>query len=317
MTADSSAAKSTINRNGLHVRHLKTKIKLFLMALPFIAFIFIFGYFPLHGWIYAFFKELPGTPIKDMHFAGLDLFKRMFIPGSTFLNSLRNTLVMSLINLATSPLPMIFALFLAEIRNAKVARVIQTVASLPNFISWVLVFGIFFSFFSSQGVINDWLVNLHIIKEPLNVLGNADIVWWLQPLVVSNWKTVGWGAIIYMAALSGLSKEVYDAAEVDGAGRFGKMWYVSLPGLMPTFIVLLVIQIGYILNIGFEQFYVFRNPTVIPKIDTLDVYIYVQGIQHMEINYAIAVGMARSLVSISLLLIVNNIAKKVNGKPIF
>lgn len=303
-----------MKKKSLRSRVFNDRTSLFYMALPFVGLIFIFSYLPLYGWLYAFSDSMPG-PISTMHFVGLDLFKRMFSVGSTFTSSLRNTLVMSFLQLLTTPLPIFFALLLAEIKISKVSRVIQTITSLPNFISWVLVYAIFYVFFSSQGFINSLLINLGLIKEPLNVLANDQIVWYLQTLV-SIWKGLGWSAIIYIAALAGVDKELYDAAEVDGAGRFGKMIHVSLPGLMPTYFVLLLLAVGNMLNNGFEQFFVFRNPNIMNKIDVLDIYVYTQGISNMEFGYATAVGMARSIVSIILLFVVNFASKRVRGQAI-
>ena len=284
------------------------------MTLPFIALIFIFHYLPLFGWIYAFSDSMPGK-ISSLHFVGLGMFKRMFSVGSAFGNSLRNSLVMSFLHILLSPVPVIFALCLAEVKNSKVSRVVQTITSLPNFVSWVLVYAVFFVFFSSQGVINTVLLDFNLIKEPLNVLANEDYAWYFQALV-GLWKTTGWSAIIYIAALAGVDRELYDAANVDGAGRFGKILHVSLPGLAQTYFVLLMLSIGSLLNTGFEQFYVFRNPSVMNKINVLDVYIYTQGISNMEFGYATAVGMARSLVSILLLLTVNTLSKRVRGESL-
>lgn len=310
--ADLNAA---INRKSLNNRLLSRKLKLFYMALPFFALLILFYYLPLYGWIYSFFDSLPGTPVKEMNFIGLKFFERMFTPGSTFGYSLRNTLVMSFLQLITAPLPVIFALFLSEMKNKKSSKLIQTVTSLPNFISWPLVYAIFFTFFNSQGVVNSLLMSLNLISEPLNILANENNVWYVQTLVIT-WKTIGWYAIIYIASLSGIDGSLYDAADVDGAGRFGKMWHVSVPGIMPTFVVLMLLSVGNLLNSGFEQYWVFRNPVISQKIDVLDIYIYNQGLVNMEIGYATAVGMARSLVSIFLLFLVNYTARKANGQSI-
>lgn len=302
-----------------NMKNIKSKLfnrrtALFYMALPFVLLIFIFSYLPLAGWIYAFSDSMPGSA-NGIHFVGLDLFKRMFMKGSTFGYALRNTLIMGVLTLITTPIPVIFALSLAEVRNSKISRMVQTITSLPNFVSWVLVYGIFFMFFSSQGFVNNVLVNLGWIKEPLNVLANEKWVWVIQTLA-SLWKTLGWNAIIYIAALAGIDRGLYEAAEVDGAGRFAKIWNISIPGLKQTFFVLLLLAVGNILNTGFEQYYVFRNPSILNRIDVIDTYIYTQGITNMEFGYSTAVGMAKSLVSISLLMFVNSVSKKIRGETI-
>lgn len=301
------------------MKNLKSKLfnrrnTLLYMALPFVAVIFIFNYLPLGGWVYAFSDSMPGS-VNGIHFVGFDLFKRMFIKGSTFRYALRNTLVMGCLILVATPIPVIFALSLAEVKNSKVSRFIQTITSLPNFVSWILVYGIFFVFFNSQGVVNNALLNLKLIDTPLEVLASEKWVWVIQTLA-SLWKTLGWNAIIYIAALAGIDKELYEAASVDGAGRFAKMWNISVPGLKQTFFVLLLLAVGNILNTGFEQYYVFRNPLILNKIDVLDTYIYTQGITNMEFGYSTAVGMAKSLVSILLLMLVNSFSKKIRGESI-
>lgn len=301
-------------KNSLISKLFNRRTSLLYMALPFIVIIFVFSYLPLRGWIYAFSDSMPGK-ISKMNFVGFEMFERMFSKGSAFGNSLRNTLVMSFLNIVVAPVPVVFALCLAEIKSTKISRVVQTVTSLPNFVSWVLVYGIFFAFFSSQGVVNSLLVNLNLIKEPLNVLANEKYVWYIQALI-GIWKTLGWSAIIYIAALAGVDRELYDAAFVDGAGRFRKMLHVSIPSLSQTFFVLLLLSVGNLLNTGFEQYFVFRNPSIMDKINVLDIYIYTQGITNMEFGYATAVGMARSLVSVLLLFTVNLLSKKVRGESI-
>ncbi len=303
----------------MDIMRLKKKLwnrRMFLlyMAIPFVVLIFIFNYLPLFGWIYAFSDSMPGAS-GGIHFVGLSMFRRMFMKGSTFGLALRNTLIMGALILLTTPLPVVFALLLSEVKNSKISRIIQTVTSLPNFVSWVLVFGIFFAFFSSQGFVNNLLMNLNLISEPLNILANEKWVWVIQTLA-TLWKTLGWNAIIYIAALAGIDKEMYEAASVDGAGRFAKMLHISIPGLKETFFVLLLLNVGNILNTGFEQYYVFRNPTILNRIDVLDTYIYTQGITNMEFGYSTAVGMAKSIVSVCLLLAVNRFSKKIRGEAI-
>ena len=293
---------------------LSSPMRLFYMALPFVILMVIFNYLPLVGWIYAFSEGMPRA-LGDVQFVGLDLFKRMWMKGSTFPLALRNTLMMGGMMLITMPLPVLFALGLAQVRNAKLSRMLQTVASLPNFISWVLVYGIFYMFFGSQGVINQILLHLHLTNAPVEVLLDDNRVWLIQTLI-SLWKTLGWNAIIYIAALSSIDKTLYEAADVDGAGRLMKIWYISLPELKQTFFVLLILAVGNILNTGFEQYYVFRNPLILNKIDVLDTYIYTQGITNMEFGYATAVGMAKSIVSVAILFAVNKMAKKFRGEAI-
>jgi putative aldouronate transport system permease protein len=159
------------------------------------------------------------------------------------------------------------------------------------------------------------LVNLRIVKQPLNILGNADLAWYFQT-AVGVWKNLGWSAIIYIAAMTGIDPELYDAAEVDGAGRFGKIWHVTVPGVLPTYVVLLLLAVGNMLTNSFEQYFVFRNPLVVGRLDTLDIFIYTQGLGASRFAFATAAGMLKSLVSIGLLLFVNYLSKRVRGTSI-
>ena len=229
---------------------------------------------------------------------------------------MRNTLVMSFLGILTSPLPIIFAIMLSEIRNRVVSKWIQTVTSIPNFISWVLVYAIFFSFFSLEdGVVNKLMISLGLIETATNILGSDGYAWFFQ-LMVSIWKGTGWGAIIYLAAIAGIDPELYNAADVDGAGRFQKIWYITVPSLMPTYFVLLLLSISGMLSNGFEQYYVFQNPLNIDKLEVLDTYIYSIGIGRAEYAFSTAIGIFKSVVSIILLLSVNWLSKAVRKESI-
>lgn len=294
----------------------KHKLQLLLIALPMFAFVVLFCYVPLFGWSYAFVDYKLGIPVFKQPFVGFKYFKMIFQGLGYFPVVMRNTLVLSSFNLLCSPVPIIFAIMLSQMRS-KGSRVIQTVTSLPNFISWVLVYAIFFAFFSSEdGVINKILLHLNLIKEPANVLGNVDVAWYLQVLI-AIWKNTGWNAIIYIAAMAGIDQELYAAAEVDGAGRFQKIWHVTMPGIIPTYFVLLLLAIANMLNNGFEQYYVFRNSLVLDKLEVLDTYIYRLGIGEMQYAFSTAMGIFKSSISIILLTLANTLSKFVRGESIF
>ena len=300
------------------LRRIRTneRLMLLLLAIPFIIFIIMFSYVPLFGWAYAFFKYKPGLPLSKTPFVGLENFQLIFtFYRAQVLGVLRNTLIFAFIGLLSSPLPMVYAIFLNEIRSTKFKRIAQTVTTLPNFISWVIVYSLAFSLFQQTGVVNKTLMALKLIDSPSMILGNPDVVYIFQT-IIGLWKSLGWSAIIYIAAISGIDGELYDAASVDGAGRFGKMIHVTLPGLMPTFLVLLILGIGNIISVGFEQYFVFQNPLVANKIEVLDTFVYRIGMRNNDISFATAVGMLKSVVSILLLFISNNIAKKVRGEAI-
>ena len=293
----------------------KSRVFLFCTTLPFVVILFLFAYLPLFGWSYAFVDYKPGIPILRQAWVGLKFFRQMFIPVNGFLSSLADTLAMSALNLIVTPLPVIFALMLAEVRNRKLSRLIQTISSIPNFISWILVYAISFAFFSNDGILNTLLEGWGVISTPTNILANANAAWFYQT-ANGIWKGIGWSAILYIAALSGVDQELYEAAEIDGAGRFKKAIHISVPGLLPTYTVLLLLGISAILSNGFDQYYVFGNPMVIQKLQVIDVYVYNYGIGSMQYAYATAVGIFKSVISITLLFGANAAMKKTTGRSI-
>lgn len=309
------AANKMPVKKSLYERFTSQEAVLFYIALPLLLLTFIFNYLPLFGWSYAFVDYKPGLSVFKTNFAGLRYFLRLFEPGSGFIEAIRNTLTFGFLNIFISPLPIIFALLLAEVKSVKYSKFIQTVTSLPNFISWVLVFGIFFAFFSSDGFVNTLLIDLKVISQPIDYLGDSSKVYLMQTIIAA-WKGLGWNAIIYIAAMTSIDSELYDAADVDGANRFNKMWHITIPGLMPTYIVLLLLAVSGILNTGFEQYFVFRNPLIVDRIDVIDTYVYTQGISNAEYAYATAVGIFKTAVSIVLLFTVNSIAKRTRGQSI-
>lgn len=196
-------------------------IKLFLYVLPFLILVFIFSYYPLYGWIYAFYDYRPPRPFSDAEFVGLKWFKSLVeneIKINQLLQVLKNTFAMSAITLGTSWLPMFFAVFLNEIKCVPFRKFVQTVTTLPNFISWVLVYSVAFSLFNSTGMVNTLLSNLGLIKEPVLLLQSSEHVWLTQWLWLT-WKNLGWSAIMYIAAISSIDDELFQAAKVDGATR--------------------------------------------------------------------------------------------------
>lgn len=296
-------------------RLTKRRLALFLMLLPLILLVIVFNYVPLFGWIFAFYKYKPGIPLSETPFAGWEYFRLLFGSNSDIGKVMVNTLVMSFLNLLTSPLPIAFAILLSELRSSRLKKLIQTVTTLPYFISWIIVFSLMFSIFSFEGIFNTLLMRLGWIDSPYNVLGNPDTAWYVQTAIVI-WKNTGWAAIIYFAAIAGLDAQLFDAAKIDGAGRFRCIWHVTLPGLMPTFIVLLLLNVSNILSNGFDQFFVFYNPLVADKLEVLDYYIYRVAFHANDYPFATAVGMWKTVISIVLLFAVNQLAKKLRGQSI-
>jgi len=293
---------------------LANKWTLFLMAAPGFIVIVLFSFIPLFGWSYAFFNFKPGIPLSETPFVGLKFF-RMAIADPELRSVLRNTLVMSFLFILTSPLSLIFAIMISETPGKRFRKFSQVTTTLPHFISWVLVYSVFFTFFSNQGMINMLLQRLNMIEKPTMLLANADIAWFFQ-LGVGIWKGMGWGAIIYLAAIAGIDLELYDAAAVDGAGRLRKIIHVTVPGIAETYIVLLLLSIGSILSNGFEQYYVFINPLVASKLQVLDYYLYRVGLEMNSFSFSTAMGMSKTIISVILLFTANFISKKIRDNPI-
>ena len=290
---------------------------LLTMTVPFFLCVVAFSNLPLWGWLIAFYDYFPGTSIFNQNFAGLRYFQRM-LNDRYFYQALVNTLILSSMALLTYPIAPVFAILLNEFRSGKYKRIIQTLTSFPNFISWIIVFSIAATFFSVEdGLINQvFFDKLGWLSVPTNFLANADIAKVFQTFFLSVWKNCGWSAIIYLAAITGIDQSLYEAAKVDGAGRIKRIIYITIPGIMPTFIVLLVLGAANILNTGFDQYYVFTNAVTLPVLDNLDTYIYRTGIQNLNFSYATAVGMSRSIVSVLLLTVINRVAYHVNGAKI-
>ena len=293
--------------------------RLFLLILPFLLLVFLFSYLPLHGWIYAFVNYKPGRPLFSCEFVGFQYFTQMFADKYAFediIRVMRNTFAMSFLGILTSPLPMIFAIFLAELKCMPFRKVVQTLTTVPNFISWVLVYSVAYAMFSvNDGMINRLLVGLGLVEEGINFLASSDHVW-LTMWLWGTWKGLGWNAIMYIAALAGIDQEQYEAAEVDGASRLQKIWYITVPGLLPTFFVLLLMSIANLINNGMEQYFVFQNAMNKEYIEVLDLYVYNQGMTGYNYSFATAISMLKSIISVTLLFIANGMSRVFRGESV-
>ncbi len=291
---------------------------MFFMILPFLILNFLFAYFPLHGWVYAFYDYRAPLQLSQCEFVGFKWFTMLF-SNPTQMSQLGqvmiNTFAMSLLGIATSILPLIFAIFLSEIQSKWFRKSVQTLTTLPNFISWVLVYSVAFSLFSDSGMINNVLQQLGVIAEPIKFL-DSDSHTWLSMILWSTWKGLGWNAIMYLAAITGIDPGLYEAAKIDGAGRFRLMYHITLPALLPTFFVLLMLSIANFLNNGMDQYYVFQNAFNKTHIQVLDLYVYNIGLTGGSFSLATAIGMMKSIVSIVLLTIVNITSKRIRGESI-
>ncbi|MDS0528276.1 ABC transporter permease subunit [Clostridium sp. SHJSY1] len=288
---------------------VKRQRVLIFMSLPFVIWLIIFKYLPLVGWTMAFQDYKPQNGFFNQTWVGLKHFKVLFSEPQ-FYQALKNTLAMSVLGLVFgTAASIIFALLLNELRSIKFKRVVQTVSYLPHFISWVVAASIITSMLSTSGVVNEVLMNLHIINTPISFMSNPNMFW---GIVTGSdvWKEVGWNAIIYLAAMTAIDPELYDAAKVDGAGRFKQMINITLPSIKPTIIVLLILSIGNLINIGFEKQMLLGNPIVADKSLVLDKYALDYGIGMFRYSFGTAIGIFKSVVSIILIFGANKIAKK-------
>ena len=289
--------------------------RMFLYMLPFLLLCFAFSYFPLHGWIYSFYDYKPPLKLSQCTFMGLRWFKMIFVNPAQVRQLfivMRNTFAMSFLNIATSVLPLFFAVFLNEIKCKWFRKMVQTLSTIPNFISWVLVYAVAFCLFSNTGMVNTVLQNLGVILKPIKFL-DSDSHTYIAMLLWSTWKGLGWGAIMYLASIAGIDQEMYEAARVDGAGRFQLMRYITLPELMPTYFVMLMLSVANFLNNGMDQYFVFQNAFNKAHIQVLDLYVYNIGMTGSSLSLATAISMLKSLISVTLLMAVNRISKKIRG----
>ena len=289
--------------------------RMFLYMLPFLLLCFAFSYFPLHGWIYSFYDYKPPLKLSQCNFMGLRWFKMIFVNPAQVRQLfivMRNTFAMSFLNIATSVLPLFFAVFLNEIKCKWFRKMVQTLTTIPNFISWVLVYAVAFCLFSNTGMVNTVLQNLGVILKPIKFL-DSDSHTYIAMLLWSTWKGLGWGAIMYLASIAGIDQEMYEAARVDGAGRFQLMRYITLPELMPTHFVMLMLSVANFLNNGMDQYFVFQNAFNKAHIQVLDLYVYNIGMTGSSLSLATAISMLKSLISVTLLMAVNRISKKIRG----
>lgn len=291
--------------------------ELILLTLPFLIYVFIFNYMPLFGWVMAFQNYKPAKGFFEQTWVGFDKFKQLFT-NDVFLGVLRNTLAMSIINLVLGFVCSIgLALLLNEVKSVFGKKFVQTISYLPHFLSWVIVVGLVFQVLSMDtGILNQVLLALHIIDEPINFLSIPKYYWGIVG-ITNVWKEVGWGSIIYLAAITSINPELYEAAEIDGAGRFKKMRYVTLPGIKSTICILLIINIGNILNAGFDMQYLLTNGLVQSVSQTIDIYVLKYGISLADYSLATAAGIFKSVISVTLIFIANKIAKAVGEERLF
>lgn len=297
-------------------KEIKRQKTLLIISFFVVIYGFIFYYLPLTGWVMAFQNYKPKNGLLGSQFIGLDKFKFLF-SDATFIKVIRNTFCMGALNLLTTTvMAILFAILLNEIRNSVVKKTIQTISYLPHFLSWIIVTGILHDALSSTGIINDLLMRVGIINQAINFFAHTKYFW---PIVAfaNCWKETGWNAIIYLAAITSIDPCLYEAASIDGAGRLAKIRYITLPGIKPTIIILLLMNVGNVLNAGFEVQYLLGNGLVQSVSQTIDIYVLKWGISQNDYSLGTAAGIFKSAVSIALIMISNAWAKRAGEERLF
>ena len=321
MTVTKKLKKTKTNQikdTGKRRRHLfsNDQFQMQTMIWPGLILCFIFCYIPMYGIIIAFKNYTMITNVMEAEWVGLKYF-REFFSDPALSSVLRNTLMLNGLALIFSfPAPILLALFINEIKNTKFKKTIQTISYLPHFLSWVIFGGIVLEMLMPNGVISVTLYKMGIIAEPINFMAKGSYFYAIYT-IISVIKSVGFGSILYVAAITGIDQELYEAATVDGCGRFQKMWYITVPCISGTIVIMLIFQISSILNTGYEQIILLQNSLNLAFSESLDTYVYKIGIAQSRYSYAAAVGLLKSIMSVTLMLIANRTSKKTLGRGLF
>ncbi len=294
---------------------IKTNRALYLMLFPGILYFIVFKYIPMGGLVIAFQDYQPFLGILGSPFVGMKHFIRLFTED-TFLMLMKNTLVIFGLDIAFSfPFPIILALMLNELRGAKFKKFVQTVIYLPHFMSWVVVVSIFYVLLTTEGGVFNNIIT-YFGGEKVSFLTSTD---WLRPIYIFQqmWKGAGWGTIVYLAAITNVDEQLYEAADMDGAGKLRKMWHITLPCIRPTIITLFILKIGHVLDMGFEHMFLLMNPMNKEVAQIFDTFVYTAGIQNGQLSYSTAVGLFKGLVGLALVVLANKIARKVGEEGIY
>ncbi len=308
--------EATTKRVAISKKELIKQRPLLIWSAIFFVYGFVFYYLPLGGWIMAFQNYKNKTGFFHSKWVGLEKFKFLF-SDVTFLRVIRNTFCMGALNLVFSTvLAIAFAILLNEVKVTKIKKPIQTVSYLPHFLSWIIVTGILNDMLSSTGIVNELLVKFGIMDSTVPFFS---IPWLFWPIVTFAhlWKETGWNAIIYLSAITSIDPTLYEAGSIDGAGRWQKIKHITLPSLRPTIIVLLIMNMGNLLNVGFEVQYLLGNDVVKSVSDTIDIYVLKWGISQSDYSLGTAAGIFKSVVSIAIILIANSIAKRHGEERLF
>lgn len=283
--------------------------QLWIITIIMLIWVLIFAYIPMAGIIIAFKNYEPGYNMWNCDWVGFQYFKEFFT-APEFPQVMRNTLAISGLNILFGfPAPIILAVLLNEMGRKKFKKVVQTVSYIPHFISWVVVASILFTILGNEGILNNILLSLGVIDKPIIYLYEGKYFWTI--ITIANiWKSIGWSSILYLSAMSGIDEELYQAGAVDGLGRFGMLWHITLPSIAVTIVLLWILGIGGILNAGFEQQLLLGNDQTRTYYEVIDTYAYKYGIQQGRYGYGAAVGLMKGVISVALVFGVNHLSKK-------
>ena len=307
-------APATLER-GRFGRKMRAQSVLILMSVPFLLHLILFRFGPLFGWIMAFQDFRPGRSLFDQRWVGFEQFRLLF-EDRLFWRVLRNTLAMATIKLVLGTFfSVLVAVLINETRNRAFKRTVQTISYLPHFVSWVVAANIVLEVLSPRGIVNEILLNIGIIEDPILFMGQPRLFWWI--IGGSHvWKTAGFGAIIYLAAMTSIDPQLYEAADIDGASRMQRIWHITMPGIRATFVILLILNIGHLMEAGFEQQYLLQNGLVQDYSEVFTIYVLRYGLRNTRFSFATAAGIFRSVVSLTLIVVANTIAKRMGEETL-
>ena len=295
---------------------LAQQLEIQSMVWPGLLFLLVFAYVPMYGVRIAFEDYNIITGFDGAKWVGLKYFQQ-FLMDPNLLNVLRNTFVLNILGLVIGfPAPILLAILITELRNVAFKRVAQTASYLPHFLSWVIYGGILLEVVSPTGVLNAALQSVGIIEEPINFIGVGQYFYGIFT-IASVLKSMGFSSILFVAAITGVDNDMYEAALIDGCSRRQKIWYITLPSIMGTVVIMLIFQISAILNTGMEQLLILQNSLNLRYSQTLDTYTYKIGMEQLRFSYSTAVGLLKSLVSVLLLLGANYASHKLTDKGLF
>lgn len=306
--------KGRLKKPSKRLKKFFQNYELYLFLLPTLIYSVIFQYIPMYGIIIAFKDFMPNLGILGSPWVGFKYFERFFHLYN-FWRLIENTLGLSVFQLIVGfPIPIIIALMLNQLANERYKKFVQTVTYAPHFISTVVLVGILYVFLSDKGLINNLIVLLG--GKPIFFMASPEC---FKPLYVFSgvWQETGWSTIIYLAALSGISPELHEAAMVDGANKWQRILHVDIPGIMPTAIILFILAVGNIMNVGFEKAYLMQTPLNIPSSEIIPTYVYKVGLQQVQYSFAAAAGLFNSVINLNLLLLVNKFAKRVSNSSLW